>query len=165
MKLRHWIMATALALVVGASAVHAHSNATGIVKERMDAMKTIGKAAKTIVAMMRGEAEYDAAAIAEAAAVIKTHSGEALLHKFPEGSLDPPSEALPAIWIDWVGFKTQLEELRREAVLLEGVAANGPEGFGEEMAYVQDLDQPAGPVATRLVKSCKTCHDKFRKDD
>ena len=152
-------------LLTMGSAAFAHSTATGIVKERMDSMKAIGKATKSIVAMMQGKQEYDAAAIATAAASIKDHSGEGLLTKFPEDSLDPPSEALPAIWEDWVTFKTLIEDLRREAALLETVAPNGPEGFGTALAYKDDRTQPAGPVATRLLKTCKSCHENFRKED
>lgn len=151
-------------LALGAVA-HAHSNATGVVKERMEAMKAIGKSTKTIVSMMQGKQDYDVDAIAAAAGDIADHAGESLLHQFPKGSLDTPTEALPAIWEDWATFKSMVEELRREAVLLQAVADNGPEGFGETVAYAEDPSQPAGPVATRLLKTCKGCHDKFRKDD
>ncbi|RVU37971.1 cytochrome c [Hwanghaeella grinnelliae] len=154
-----------IVLLTAGSAAFAHSTATGIVKERMESMKAIGKATKSIVAMMQGKQDYDPTAISAAAASIKEHGGEGLLAKFPKDSLDPPSEALPAIWQDWVTFKTLNEDLRREAALLETVAANGPEGFGTVVTYTDDRAQPAGPVATRLLKTCKSCHDKFREED
>lgn len=151
-------------LVAGATAF-AHSSATGIVKERMDAMKAIGEATKIIAAMMQGKQAYDAAVVASAATSIEHHAGSGLLDQFPEGSLDAPTEALPVIWDDWVGFKSGVEDLRREAALLASVAGNGPDGFGETAVYTDDRSQPAGPVATRLLKTCKGCHDKFREDD
>lgn len=151
-------------LALGAAA-HAHSTATGIVKERMDAMKAIGKATKSIVEMMQGKQDYDPVAVAASAAVIEEHGGDSLLHQFPEGSLDDPTEALPVIWEDWVEFKTLVEDLRREAVLLKTVAENGPAGFGETIPFVEDRSQPAGPVATRLLKTCKDCHDTFREEN
>lgn len=157
--------ASLIVLMAAGSAAYAHSTATGIVKERMDSMKVIGKATKSIVAMMQGKQDYDPAAVSSAAASIKEHGGERLLTKFPEDSLDPPSEALPAIWENWVTFKTLVEDMRREAALLETVAMNGPEGFGTALPYTDDRMQSAGPVATRLLKTCKSCHDKFRKED
>jgi cytochrome c556 len=165
MPFRYLSAAFLVVLLTAGTAAYAHSTATGIVKERMDSMEIIGEATKSIVAMMQGKQDYDPAAVSAAAASIKQHSGEGLLKKFPEGSLDPPSEALPAIWDDWVTFKTLVEDLRREAALLETVAPNGPEGFGAALAYKDDRTQPAGPVATRLLKTCKSCHDNFRKEE
>ncbi len=151
-------------LALGATA-HAHSTATGIVKERMDAMKAIGRATKSIVAMMQGKQDYDPGAVVAAAAEIEEHGGESLLRQFPDGSLDDPTEALPVIWEDWLEFKMLVEDMRREAVLLKAVADNGPGGFGNTIPYVEDRSQPAGPVATRLLKTCKMCHDKFRREE
>ena len=165
MSIRSRAIAAALILLAAGTAAHAHSNATGAVKERMEAMKAIGKATKSIVSMMQGKQDYNATAVASAASAIEDHAGESLLHKFPEGSLDAPTEALPVIWEDWVTFKTSVEDLRREAALLTVVADNGPDGFGETTPYVEDRSQPAGPVATRLLKTCKGCHDTFRKED
>lgn len=165
MKLHIITFAAAMVFLAAGPVVYAHSTATGIVKERMEAMKVIGKATKSIAAMMQGKQDYDGPTVAAAAEAIEIHAGETLLRKFPEGSLDAPSEALPVIWDDWSAFKTRLEELRREAGLLTVVAGNGPAGFGEAEPYVEDPTQPAGPVATRLLKTCKACHDKFRQAD
>ena len=159
------VAAAFLLLLASGTVAQAHSNATGVVKERMEAMKAIGKATKSIVAMMRGKQDYDAASVAAAAGSIAEHGGDDLLLQFPKGSLDAPTEALPVIWEEWVAFKTQVEDLRREAVLLQTVAGNGPAGFGETVPYTEDRSQPAGPVATRLLKTCKECHSKFRKED
>ncbi|WP_425403378.1 c-type cytochrome [Hwanghaeella sp.] len=158
-------IALVLILIAAGSAAHAHSTATCVVKDRMDAMVSIGKATKSIVAMMRGKQGYDPERLTAAANRILLHGGESLLEKFPEGSLDPPSEALPEIWEDWVTFKTLVEEMRREALLLKTVAPNGSEGFGETVSYSDDPAQPAGPVATRLVKTCKNCHEQFRQEE
>lgn len=165
MNLRRALFVTVLALTAAGSVAYAHSDATGIVKERMEAMMAIGKATKSIVGMIRGGEEYDAEAVAAAAAAIEGHADETLLSKFPEGSLDAPSEALPLIWEEWAEFKSYFEDMRREAALLQTVAENGPDGFGETVDYAEDPTQPAGVVATRLLKTCKTCHDKFRQED
>ena len=58
---RLWLAVVLLLAVPLASA--AHSGATGIVKERMDAMKDIGRATKLVAAMFQGKQPYDAAAV------------------------------------------------------------------------------------------------------
>ncbi len=143
----------------------AHSTATGIVKERMESMKAIAQASKTVAAMMQGKRAYDPELVAEAGKVISQHSGQSLLKKFPEGSLDKPTEALNDIWRDWAGFSDLALALGREAQLLSKVAKNGPSGFSDDSAYSDDPNQPAGRVAKRMLKTCKGCHTKFRKDN
>ncbi len=121
---------TAVALMVSASAyapvsVLAHGGATGIVKERMDAMGMMGKAVKALKAMMQGKAAYDADQVRKQAAVIKQHSGEALTKGFPEGSTQMPSEAKNEIWTDWERFSSLSEQLGSYAGALEMAADNG----------------------------------------
>lgn len=73
--------------------VFAHSGATGIVKERMDSMSAMGKTVKGLAAMMRGDVDYDANAVRNGAATIRSHAGNALTRLFPKGSLGHKSEA------------------------------------------------------------------------
>ena len=54
-----------------APTVQAHSGATGVVKERMALMKTLGGEIKKIAAMFKGEAAYDPGEIAAAARRIR----------------------------------------------------------------------------------------------
>ena len=76
-----------------AATVLAHGGATGIVKERMDAMASMGKAMKSITPMMQGTAAYDAGAVKRAASVFEKHSGEAMTKLFPEGTGgNPPKQ-------------------------------------------------------------------------
>ncbi|MEQ8365152.1 MAG: cytochrome c, partial [Roseicyclus sp.] len=72
------------------AAAFAHSGATGVVKERMDAMKSMGDAIKRIQPMMSGEAGYDEAAVREVARAIAAEAGKAMIGKFPEGSNEHP---------------------------------------------------------------------------
>lgn len=135
------------AMAVGGAAL-AHSGATGVVKERMDAMVAMAEAMKVIVPMSRGQVAYDADAYAEAARRIASHSGQPLVEKFPEGSLMAPSEAAPAIWEDFDRFadlSTTLEE-RAEALAQAAVTA----------------DSPPGAEFAAMAQTCGACHEDFR---
>lgn len=160
---RLWFAVFLLSAVPLAAA--AHSGATGIVKERMDAMKDIGRATKVVAAMFQGKQPYDAATVQTAADVIAGLAGEAMTDKFPAGSTDHPSEALPEIWRDWKQFERLAMSLRREAEQVSALAANGPAGFGKTEPFENAADAPAGPAATRMLATCKACHRQFRKDD
>jgi cytochrome c556 len=102
----------------------AHQGATGIVKERMDMMKSMGDANKAIGDMIKGKTTFDAAQIAEHARTINRQSQDILGH-FPEGSLQKVSEALPQIWEDWPRFEHITQQLQTESAALVDIAANG----------------------------------------
>src|SRR6056297_3750192 len=127
-------------LVLGGAAIasfsvtaFAHSGATGVVKERMDAMKSMGEAIKRIKPMMSGEAAYDEAAVHAAAQSIADEAGEAMTSKFPEGSTDHPSEALPRTWDEWERFAALANQLEMAANGLAMAAGNGLHGDGHMM--------------------------------
>lgn len=120
----------ALAATALAGTVWAHSGATGKVKDRMEAMKEMGKAMKSVAPMMRGEADYDPDTVRQAAQAIARNAGDALTAHFPEGSIHGPSEALPAIWQDWDRFEALAMQLEVTAQGLEGAADNGLGGMG-----------------------------------
>lgn len=112
-------------LLTGAVAAYAHGGASGVVKERMDAMGVMGDVMKSLSAMMRGEKTYDADAVRKGAAAIRSHSGEALTKLFPEHSIEGPSEAKPEIWTDWQAFSELSDQLGLFATGLEKAADNG----------------------------------------
>ncbi len=147
------------------SVVLAHSGATGVVKERMDAMKAIGKAMKSLTVMMRGQAEYDAGAVKQAAIVVQSHAGQEMTGLFPAGSNHTPSEALPAIWQDWPRFEAMAGRL---AVLAEGLERAADNGIAAASTSPAEPDVetlallPANQVFTMLTQSCSSCHDAFR---
>lgn len=113
-------------LSLGIVAALAHGGATGIVKERMDAMKAMGDAVKTVTAMFKGDTDYDTDAVKAAARSIKSHSGDALIKLFPKGSAHKPSEALPKIWSDWDRFKNLAMRLEILSDGLARAAENAP---------------------------------------
>lgn len=90
---------------------YAHGGATGIVKERMDAMLDMAKSMKVLVATFKGATKYNADSVRSAAAKIRDHAGDNIVSKFPEGSLKHGSEARPEIWQDWSRFTTMAKDL------------------------------------------------------
>lgn len=182
----------ALAVTGTAAAAFAHGNATGIVKERMEAMEAMGDAVKAVTPMMRGETAYDAEAMRAAARTFQAHSGKALTRLFPEGTGGEPSDATDAVWSDWEGFATLARQLGVYARALEGAAGNGMAGGIGSMAAgtmmgggammgsgsgmtgygvtgmmrADDLAaMPADAVFAMTTQVCSACHSRFRADD
>ena len=138
---------TALALVLVCGAALAHRDATGIVKQRMDAMTAMGDAMKALRAMMRGAQPYDAERVMTHATTIAGHAGEKMTALFPEGSLKHPTRAKPAIWDDWNRFAESARQLAMHADALAATASN---------------DRAPDDVFKRLQQTCSDCHRAFR---
>ncbi len=120
-------IAAVSALAGPAGLALAHEGATGIVKERMDLMDSIGKSMKTITEMFQGTTDYDAGKVRDAASLIANHGGEEMTRLFPEGSVEGMSEALPAIWQEWESFSELADDLSAYAKAL-AAAADNPRG-------------------------------------
>lgn len=153
--------------------VLAHGGATGIVKQRMDSMKEMKDAVKTVGAIFKGRARYNADTIRKAAETIKTHSGDAITELFPEGSLSGRSEAKPLIWDEWQRFKALSERQTRLATGLY-LAADNQAGNNIASAGLseQSMEDPKilGQMSSRvvfkmLVEHCSSCHDRYREED
>ena len=108
--------------------------------ERHELMEGVGKAAKVIGAMFRGEAEYDAAAVQKSLQTFQAAAG-----KF--GDLFPA----PAIWEDREGFNAALQDW---ADATAAAIAAAP-------ATLDDAKPAVGPV----FQACKGCHDSYRLDE
>lgn len=97
----------------------AHDGATGIVGERMGGMMMLGDQMKLLNGHFGGSQSLPDKQLAMIGSMIESHSGEAMLSLFPEGSIDGPSEALPVIWSNWEEFEelaTRLASLASEFV-------------------------------------------------
>lgn len=187
----HKAYAVAGLLLVAATGAVAHGGATGIVKERMDAMGEMGKVMKTLSSMMRGATEYDAAVVRSGARKIRSHAGDTLVKLFPEGSNPAPSEARDAIWSNWDEFNELAGQLAMLAEGLEGAAGNGRmhEGSGAAEADTMHMmgaggmmgmadmmgaetgldgvdfsEMPADGVFNMVAQTCSACHTKFREE-
>jgi cytochrome c556 len=136
----------ALFVLAFASPSLAHEGATGIVKERMDAMKALGALTKSMAEKIKGNRNLGslAADAREIAAV-----ADRIPAWFPPGSTQTPTEAAPAIWTNFADFQAKSAALKAEADALAAIAPAG---------------DPA-PIAAQfrtLVAACKSCHEKYR---
>ena len=124
----------------------AHNGATGIVKERMDGMSAMGKDLKAISEIIKGNTEYDSDVMRQTALRIKSYSGEAMLTLFPEGSLQPASEARLEIWQDWDRFSEMAMDLEQVS-----------------QEFADTADAGIDPMAFKAITSaCAACHKDFR---
>lgn len=124
MKSTTFLVVAAAATTLAVAAL-AHGGATGIIKQRMDAMSVMSDAVKSLTVMMRGEVPYDADAVSQGASIIKSHAGSVMTALFPPDSLDKPSVARPEIWADWDDFEALAMRLSVFADGLERAAGNG----------------------------------------
>lgn len=131
------------------SEVNAHGGATGVVKERMELMKSMGDRMKSMGDMVKGKVAFDAASIAVTAREIQQAAPE-ITHLFPEGSSHKPSEALPSIWEERGRFDELTEKMIQEAGKLSDVATAGD----RRSILIQ---------FTKLGKTCSSCHTDYRK--
>lgn len=181
------ILAAGLFSLAGTLTAFAHGGATGIVKERMDAMSAMAKSVKSISEMFKS-GDYDPQIVRDGANGIAAHAGEALTKLFPEGTEGAPSEARAEVWTQWQSFEKHAEELKTFAVALEqaadrqpaadaaGNTANGSSsmmgtsslmgtstmmGTKNESAPVLD-NMPPDRLFTMVVNSCAACHDDYR---
>ena len=138
------ILAAALLIVATGGGVLAHGGATGVVKERMDLMSALGDSMKALKSEVMGGAP-DRDAVARQAARIVDHV-EALPDKFPEGSVEAPSEAKPAIWERWSDFEESADALSAAA---------------RELAETADSAALRARFAA-VGKTCSSCHSDFR---
>jgi len=129
MRLR--LVVAAFSLTTLGLAAFAHSGATGVMKERMDAMGEMGDAMKRLTPMMRGQTAYDPDVVRNAADTMIGHAGTQMTELFPEGSNGAPSEALDAVWEDWEEFAALAEALRTSAEGMKLAADNGLAGPGD----------------------------------
>jgi cytochrome c556 len=141
-----WAAGVLAAVLVAPLAAHeGHEHATGIVKERMDAMESMAKRMKAINERIKDKRELAAIkADAEAIASLASH----VTHQFPPGSNQRPTQARPAIWQNWVDFE-------RKARALEAASAKLVSTGGDD---VKALDAAARGVS----QACAACHEKYR---
>ena len=149
--LKKTLTAAVLATFVGSTAF-AHQGATGIVKERMEAMSAMKDALAVIGRMLKGETGFDATQAVQAADAIAQHADEmrALFPDTPE-SRQKASEATPLEWEQPERFAQLAQELMNEASLLSDVAAAGKEA---ELL----------PRFRSVGKACTACHEDFRQN-
>ena len=142
------LVRTALGAVAIAAAClpsAAHDHATGVVKERMDIMEVMAKRLKAI--RERIDAKRDLAAIKADAEVIAAHAPH-LVHLFPPGSTQKPTDARAAIWQNWSDFE-------RKASALEAASKKLTSTSADDLAALTTQ-------ARAVTEACGGCHEKYR---
>jgi cytochrome c556 len=123
----------ALALMTAGLPSQAHEHATGVVKERMDAMTSMAKHHKTIGERIK--AKRDLAGVkadAEAIAALASH----IAHLFPAGSTQPPTQARAAIWQNWADFESKATALATASKKLVAISPADAPAFAAASSAV-----------------------------
>ena len=103
-----------------------------------------------IGAMVKGQVPYDGAAVARHAAFLETLS-KMPLEGFTLGSAVGDTKAKPDIWKNRQEFEKLMSDFQEQIIKLNQAAHSGDRAAVKEQF---------GATA----KSCKNCHDKFRKE-
>lgn len=141
-----------LAIAIAATALTmpdapAHTGATGVVRDRMDMMKSMASAMKRIHGELRS-ADPASSEIADAARKISAH-GKRIAPLFPKHSGGHPSEASPRIWEEPGAFRKHASALVDAAEKLADAATGG--------------DRDSLTAAFRAVgATCSGCHRDYR---
>ena len=144
-------------MVLPVSGLYSNSHAgekSNPVRERQKLMRSVGKAMKTTVKMIRGEISYEVDSIV---AGMKTMGDVADRYTslFPEGSdmensimdFDHESSAKPEIWANMADFKAKAAALKTASAAAMKVA-------GDKAALSAAL--------ANLGNACKACHQKYK---
>ena len=123
-----------------------HEGAEGVVKERMDRFKENKKAMKAI----KGNLAGDTVIIAQKASEIEAWAKD-MVNFFPEGSTQPPSEALPAIWKEFDRFTDLARANEKAAANLKNLSLSGADRGALSSAF------------RSLGTTCKDCHNDYKE--
>ena len=129
-------------LAVAAGMLFAHSGASGIVKKRIESMKSISTAMKTAGNMIRGRPEFDPEVAQEGGE--RNRACGANPQTIPGGLCHESSEALTVIWDYWERFMENAAALSQEAT-----SASQPSEIASRFAAV--------------AQTCTDCHEQFRQ--
>jgi cytochrome c556 len=151
MKTTTTLLAISSLLIAGV--VYSHSGAMGVVKERMDAMQDMGDKTKVVADMFKGKADFERAALIEAADVFVMHGSE-MTELFPDtkkSRTGSNTEALPKIWEQWDDFDTLVNQFITRSEALQKTLSSTDDMRELKKAFFQ------------TTKSCSSCHKGYRK--
>lgn len=139
------------ALILAAAACPVHADP---IQARQDGFKAFKTAFGGMKKMLDGKLAFDAArfqALAADLSKASTAQWQALDRNFPKGSTEGETEALPAIWEQWAGFKAAADKNHAAIEALAEAARSGDQAR---------LKPAFGAVGS----SCKGCHENFKGD-
>ena len=134
----------ALTIAIAAFPSAAHEHASGVVKERMDAMTDMAKRQKAISQRLKNK--RDLAGIKADAEAIAAHAGH-IAHLFPSGSTQSPTRARAVIWQSWADFENKVKALEAASRTLAGVSGD---------------DAQTQRAAEAVARTCTACHEIYR---
>lgn len=165
-------LAATVTLLAGVA--FAHSGATGVVKERMELMGVLDRAMKDLATLVRAPGEGDGERLVELAVTIREHAGAAITAKFPDGSINGPSDALPEIWDDWADFESRADRLHMLADALAEAAVTAETSPTDPLAFPiaglqrlteeQAREAPPSVLVAHISANCSACHLEYRDD-
>jgi cytochrome c556 len=118
---------------------------------RHELMEGVGKAAKPVGNMLKGERDFDVDTLMSSLKTFKDASGQ-LGDLFPPDSQSGEgTEAAPAIWEDRAGFEEAL--------------ATWQKAVGDALAAEPATLDDAKPVVGPIFEACKGCHDTYRIEE
>lgn len=120
----------------------------GPIEDRQKLMKANGDTMKLLGGMAQGEAPFDAAVVKQEAEAMAARF-ERAKSLFPPGSEQGPPEtyAKPEVWSDPEGYIASMNDAVKAS---------------QALAAVTEHAQMGAAVAA-VGKTCKSCHDKFRR--
>lgn len=147
------IMGLMTALVLGSvlglpGPVIAHDGATGIIKQRHDAMKSLGQTMKAWKAVLDAGSSSDQAEVKAIADRLAAAAGSRLLALFPKDGPRHMTAAQPIIWTQWDVFDRLAMALDARAVSLAKARS--------DIVLLRSEFKAVGQI-------CRECHDRFRK--
>ncbi|MEL7430458.1 MAG: cytochrome c [Pseudomonadota bacterium] len=146
---RNNVLTTLALSIVCTGFAFAHEGAKGVIKERMDSMKTIAASMKTISQMIRKPETFDKAKATEAIARVSAEA-QRTTSLYPSGSLEEPSEARAAIWNNPDRFR----ELAKEFELRVSDLAKTITSAQTADSLIEDFKA--------VGSTCSDCHTEFR---
>lgn len=152
-----------LSCAVTIMSVNAHEGASGIIKERMDSMKSLGDHAKIVGDMFKGKTGFDLTKVRLASDSFIRY-GQTIPAQFPdthESRRGPMTEALPAIWDDWQRFTELAEKFTQDSRQLDALLAELQTSDVLGNSSIRSVRS----AFYKAVKSCSDCHKRFRLDN
>ncbi len=138
-----FILGVAGAMLLATNVAHADA-----ISDRQAAMKKNGAAMGVLVKTVKGEMDYDPAAVLAAFNTMREDM-DGFEELFPEDSMSGgDTTAAPAIWEDKEGFKAAVEKMESD---LDAAIAAAP---ADKAAFMPVFQQVAG--------NCQSCHEAFR---
>jgi cytochrome c556 len=147
------LLLLALSLMTAFS-VTAHESATGIVKQRMDAMEVMSKQSKLLARIFKGKNDFSREQIVNATDSYLEH-GLTMFDLFPdtpESRDQSVSEALPTIWQEPERFKQLSELMVERALSLKEAALSNLSIKVQEKKFLD------------VARTCKQCHKRYRQE-